>query len=236
MCHIKTTSNERFTNTVHFSHRKLTRPTITHADKVMVAIAYWAKVIKNLGNGNQRNKKLILLIKRSIHHELHIAATPTTTAHNPASLRVHLTNTNNNSRQTRSMTQSTQHLSTISTPVVLRVEQSMVAKNRIRKKSHKSTISTTSPAHNTRSITQRTETPPSSRTRSRTRIARMKNKKQTGWASRVERTIAQLENDVHQSLVVMEADTSKLLNYRQLMGNPKYNKIEACHLQMNLYT
>ena len=33
-CHIKTTNNERFTDIVHFSHRKITRPTITHADKV----------------------------------------------------------------------------------------------------------------------------------------------------------------------------------------------------------
>ena len=51
-CHIKNTSNERFTDTVHFSHSKLTPPTITHADKVMAAIAYCAKSIKNLGNGN----------------------------------------------------------------------------------------------------------------------------------------------------------------------------------------
>ena len=38
-CHIKTTSNNSFTDTVHFRHRKITRPSITHANKVMAAIA-----------------------------------------------------------------------------------------------------------------------------------------------------------------------------------------------------
>ena len=31
-----------------------------------------------------------------------------------------------------------------------------------------------------------------------------------------------MENDVHQALAVMVTDTGKLLNYRQLMRNPKY--------------
>ena len=51
-CHIKTTSNELFTDTVKFSHKKITRPTITHADKVMAEIADCDKAIKTLGNGN----------------------------------------------------------------------------------------------------------------------------------------------------------------------------------------
>ena len=51
-CHIKTTRNEQFVDTVHFSHKKIMRPIITHADKVMAAIADCAKSIKNLGNGN----------------------------------------------------------------------------------------------------------------------------------------------------------------------------------------
>ena len=51
-CHIKTTSNERFTDTVHFGHKIIMRPTITHVDKVMEAIADCVKAIKNLGNGN----------------------------------------------------------------------------------------------------------------------------------------------------------------------------------------
>ena len=51
-CHIKSTRNERFIDTIHFSHREFTLPTITHADKVMAAIEDCAKAINNLGNGN----------------------------------------------------------------------------------------------------------------------------------------------------------------------------------------
>ncbi len=36
--------------------------------------------------------------------------------------------------------------------------------------------------------------------------------------------ISQLENKVHQELAVMDADTGKLLNYRQLMRSMKYKK------------
>ena len=51
-CHIKSTNSKRFTDTIDFNHKKLTRPTITHADKVMAAIADFSKAIKNLGNDN----------------------------------------------------------------------------------------------------------------------------------------------------------------------------------------
>jgi hypothetical protein len=36
--------------------------------------------------------------------------------------------------------------------------------------------------------------------------------------------ITRLENKVHQEMAVMDKDTGKLLNYRQLMNNPKYKK------------
>ena len=46
ICHIKSTNSERFTDTIHFNHKKITRPTITHADKVMAAISDCTKAIK----------------------------------------------------------------------------------------------------------------------------------------------------------------------------------------------
>ena len=33
-----------------------------------------------------------------------------------------------------------------------------------------------------------------------------------------------MDNDVHQALAVMDADTRKILNYMQLLRNPKYKK------------
>ena len=86
-------------------------------------------------------------------------------------------------------------------------------------------IHTTAPAHNTRSQTQKVEKPPSIRTRVRTQITRMENNKQKDQASKVETTIAQLENHVQQVLGVMDSDTGNILNYRQLMQNPKNKNI-----------
>jgi hypothetical protein len=37
--------------------------------------------------------------------------------------------------------------------------------------------------------------------------------------------ITRLENKVHLAMAVMDKDTGKLLNYRQLMNSPKYKKI-----------
>ncbi len=38
------------------------------------------------------------------------------------------------------------------------------------------------------------------------------------------RHITRLESKVHQAMAVMDIDTGKLLNYRQLMNSPKYKK------------
>ena len=48
LCHVKTTNSEKFTNTAQFSHQKITKPTITHADKVISTIADCKKDIKNM--------------------------------------------------------------------------------------------------------------------------------------------------------------------------------------------
>ena len=46
-CHIKATREERLTDTVTFQHKRITNPTITHADKVMHAIQKVITEIKN---------------------------------------------------------------------------------------------------------------------------------------------------------------------------------------------
>ena len=85
-------------------------------------------------------------------------------------------------------------------------------------------INKTAPAYNTRSRTQKSETPPAIRTRSCTWLTRMENKTRKGQPSTVETTIAQLENDIHQALVVINTDNRKLLNCGELMRNQKYKK------------
>jgi hypothetical protein len=46
--------------------------------------------------------------------------------------------------------------------------------------------------------------------------------------------ITRLENKVHEAMAVMNKDTGKLLNYRQLMNSPKYKKHGACQQPTNL--
>ena len=36
--------------------------------------------------------------------------------------------------------------------------------------------------------------------------------------------VTKIENEVHQEMAVMDAETGKLLNYRQLRRDPKYSK------------
>ena len=98
-CHIKSTNNERFTDTMHFNHRKLTRPSITHADKVMAEIADCAKAIKYLGHviGSKEMNQIIKITERVVQHKTPIAMTPSTTTSNPSRSRMPLY-TNNNSK------------------------------------------------------------------------------------------------------------------------------------------
>jgi len=47
-CHIKHTKSERLSDMVQFQHKRITNPTITHADKVMHALADCVKVLQDM--------------------------------------------------------------------------------------------------------------------------------------------------------------------------------------------
>ena len=68
LCHIKTTKSERFTDTIQFSHQKITKPTITNADKIMAVIADCNKGIKNMGSndGADELQQLLKLTEESV--------------------------------------------------------------------------------------------------------------------------------------------------------------------------
>ena len=46
LCLIKSTQSDQLSNTVHFKHKNITNPFLTHADKIMKAIADLANVLK----------------------------------------------------------------------------------------------------------------------------------------------------------------------------------------------
>ena len=76
MCHINDTHRERFTDTVHFSHKNITNPTVTHADKIMAAIAECAKAIKTMGsdNGADEMAQLQRLMEKAVTTDTEVAS------------------------------------------------------------------------------------------------------------------------------------------------------------------
>ena len=72
-CAIKSTKSERLTDTLQFNHKEITKPNITHADKLMHAIADFMKHIKRKGiMTKQQTKDLIQLIElqRNLLHNI----------------------------------------------------------------------------------------------------------------------------------------------------------------------
>ena len=61
---------ERLTNTVQFQHKRITNPTISHADKVMYAIQMVIKEIKKLGGiaNSQVARDLQRLVNNANNH------------------------------------------------------------------------------------------------------------------------------------------------------------------------
>ncbi len=55
-CHIKHTKSEQLSNTVQFQHKRITNPSITHANKVMQALAECIKAIQGM-KGKDRNSQ-----------------------------------------------------------------------------------------------------------------------------------------------------------------------------------
>ena len=70
LCHIKTTNSERFTDTTQFIHKMITKPTITHADKIMATIDDFTKAIKNTGSndGKYEMQQRLQLTEKSVRH------------------------------------------------------------------------------------------------------------------------------------------------------------------------
>ena len=94
-CHIKATKSEGLSDTIIFSHKNITRPTITHADKVKNAITDCTKAIKDISSsyGAEEMQQLVELTEQAIHQHPTITksfATPDSTT--PSVPRVQTTN------------------------------------------------------------------------------------------------------------------------------------------------
>ena len=131
------------------------------------------------------------------------------------------------------MTPPNPQMPQVSTPPVPKGGQSTKTIHKHQTKKHKNKFQPKAPAHNKISRTQAAEAPPASRTIARTQLKKLENKTLTGYASTVYAAIAQLENNAHQALAVMNTNNDKLLSYRQLMRNPKLKKIGSSPQRTN---
>ena len=78
----------------------------------------------------------------------------------------------------------------------------------------------------TRSRAQQSNAPPLSRQPGFAAAVMKQQQHQCGMI-RLSRHITRLENEVHQAMAVTDADTGKLLNYRQLMRSTKYREARS---------
>ena len=92
-CHIKATKSEWVLDTVNFSHKNITRPTITHADKVMNAITECAKAIIDITSpdGTEEMRQLVELTEHAIYQHPAIVKSFAEDSTPPSVPRVHMT-------------------------------------------------------------------------------------------------------------------------------------------------
>jgi hypothetical protein len=75
-CHIKHTKSKRLSDTVQFQHKRITNPTITHADKVMHTLANCVKALQGM-TSNARNSQAAQDLQRIIDAtQAHVQARP----------------------------------------------------------------------------------------------------------------------------------------------------------------
>ena len=248
-CHIKHTRCERLSNTVDFKHKRITNPSITNADKVMLAIREVVKTIKGMG-GQEASTEARELQRLIDGARSRIGVTPNNrpaTRDTPPSPRVD----ENHQYATRSRTTAARRGHEVkerghSEQPVPRV----VKRQRVRRRSEPSIARRAGrakaqmegyepPASRTRSQTAKAAAaPPAMNTRQRQSLLAIPLRKARGTAMAVEarlknrsqvrrltRRIARAENEVMEAMAVMDAETGKLMNYRQLMQSATHKEV-----------
>jgi hypothetical protein len=272
MCHVKATKSKCHSDTVHFKHKNITNPTITHTDKVMQTLAECAKTITGATGGTtaQMVKDLQRIVKatQAILHKckapsnnsnaeklaprvpniprVHtLPRVPPATADNQQITRAMSKNINKAISALTTMPTSAPTPDTISKPTsapTTSAKQDRLRKRRIARLHNNANTTSNSPQIRTwaqLAMVAARVAPPAMSTQAHARssiqpptwrpgttqgfaAAVMRQKQHRQGMMHLTRKITQLENEVHQAMAVMDADTGKLLNYCQLMWSTKY--------------
>ena len=253
-CHIKETRNERFSDTVDFKHKRITNPSISNADKVMMAIREVVQTIKGLGGqeASTEAQELQRLVDGARSMIEKSSADRTSPNHQPTVPRVEIHHQYNTRSKTTEPRQSymdqEQEYDNQSAPRVIdryksRRSQASAEPNRTRREKRERARMDTNdgpPASRTRlQLARAAAAPPAMNTRQRKTLLNipLRTKPRAALAAvkvrrqekpklrRLTRRIARAENEVMEAMAVMDATTGKLMNYRQLMQSPKHKEV-----------
>ena len=235
-CHIKQTKQERFSDTVHFKHKTITNPELSPHDKIMMAIANCREAIngKVIGTSQQQAEE----IKSILNHIEEKQTQPQQSQHNNTQPVPRVAT--NQSTHIQPPIPRMQSTSTTSTNPVIRMAQQQVharQQRAVTKRRRNLHINTSNiihpnkpPALSTRSKTKTTNKPPvrrSSRLRQPTASFSAKRQANAVHALTTKQKwelFRRLEQQIGEAMAVMDKDSGKLLNYRQLLQHPKYTK------------
>jgi hypothetical protein len=235
-CHIKNTKAERLTDTLQFKHKNITNPTLLHTDKLMNALANCRSALMGKVNktSNQNLKQLQTLVQRvenKLNNEQDVPRVAEPDVPRATEQPVQRVAEQPVPRVPRPQTSTQQ--------IARRAAQQRTAARRRRPQetSPRVHLPTQPPALSTRlRVTASTSknAPPASHTRNKSRLMQptssIRNKRRQANAvheahpkkANVIKAIAKLEKQVTHVMAVLDEDSGKLLNYRQLVRHPKY--------------
>eukprot|EP00804_Cyclotella_cryptica_P008732 CCRYP_018472-RA/>CCRYP_018472-RA protein AED:0.06 eAED:0.06 QI:0/0/0/1/1/1/4/0/898 len=224
-CHIKSTNSECLGDTIQFCHKHITNPSLTPADKLMAAIAdcSHALLTHTPAKGTSTIRQLQALLQQTStqlnssshclsHQSIRTLEHPLPKVEHALPRLVDLS-----MLVTRSTTPVIPDVPTQTTPRTPR----LITHRRHHTPPQHISLPTDTPARNTRSQTAATTklaAPPAHNTRPCTSCI----PKPTTITHTKSSLLAQLKNEVHKALAVLDKSMGKLLNYRQLLRRPVY--------------
>ncbi|KAL7474759.1 hypothetical protein ACHAW6_005919, partial [Cyclotella cf. meneghiniana] len=231
-CHIKSTKAERLSDTIHFRHKNITNPSITPQDKLMQALANCKAALSGTRGSPatpqiQELQRLVNLTHTTLEHRNTPVSAPAPCPSPPTT-----TPPNHTVPRVPPALPTTPHHRTPTTappPDHLAVAKRIKARQqRIRAASPQIFLPSQPPALSTRSrVHSRIATPPpthlpSTKRRTRARLTHQANAVEDFKTGRFLSAFRKLETQVERALAVLDKDSGKQLNYRQLLRHPKY--------------
>ena len=243
-CHIKSTKQERLTDTVQFKHKRLTNPELSPHDKIMQAVAQCKEILQGKVTGRPQQQateiKAILQDITKAMRDTPEQARPRVQETVPVP-RVQQGSSQNNVQSVprvpptttgqalaRVLVQARQNHRTIATK---RKRNQHIQQSNIIMPKQPPALSTRARVAQANSKAEKVKTRSQPRRSSRLRqptasfsAKHHANAVQALTTKQKWKVFRRLEKQIGEAYAVMDKDTGKMLNYRQLLQHPKYRK------------